>query len=246
MNKITSFIIVALLLAPVTGKAQCDFSVGADFVSSYVWRGAATAGTSIQPSMGLSASGFNVGAWGSVDISGQGYKEVDLSVSYTIGGFRFGLTDYWWDGEGAFDYFDFKKDESSHLLEANLGYKFGFGLELSWNTVVAGAGDKYADGDDTKRTFSTYVEAGYSFAIKDVNLIAAIGASPWKSDVLYTGYEKDGQQYGTDGFAVTNISLAASKDVAITDKFSMPLFGQLAFNPAKEDVFLVFGLSFNI
>ncbi len=246
MNRIISFIITALLLTPVTGKAQCDFSAGADFVSSYVWRGVATAGTSIQPSMGLSVGGFSVDAWGSVDIAGQGYKEVDLSASCTISGFRFGLTDYWWDGEGAYDYFDFKKDESSHLLEVNLGYKFDFGLGLSWNTMVAGAGDKYTDGGDIKRAFSTYVEAGYSFSIKDISLTVAIGASPWKSNVLYTSYEKDGQQYGTDGFAVTNISLAASKDVAVTDKFSLPLSGLLAFNPAKEDVFLVFGFSFKI
>jgi hypothetical protein len=244
MNKIVFFIITALLLAPARGKAQCEFSAGADFVSSYVWRGVATAGTSIQPSMDLSVGGFSIGAWGSVDMAGQGYKEVDLAASYTIGGFYVGLTDYWWNGEDAFDYFHFKKDESSHLLEASLGYEFDFGLGFSWNTMIAGTGDQYIDGESTKRAFSTYAEVGYSFAVKEVELTAAVGASPWNSNVLYTGYERDEQQYGTSGFAVTNISLAASKEVTITDRFSPSLFGQLAFNPAKEDVFLVFGLSF--
>ncbi len=243
MNRTISFIIAALLAAPATGKTQCDFSAGADFVSSYVWRGVYTAGTSIQPSMGLNAGGFGIGAWGSVDIAGSGYKEVDLSASYTVGGFRFGLTDYWWDGEDAHDYFDFKKDESSHLLEVNLGYDFDFGLALSWNTMVAGAGDKYADGNDVQRAFSTYAEAGYSYSVKDVNLLFSVGASPWRSNVLYTAYEKDGQMYGTDGFAITNISLTASKAIAFSDRFSLPIYGRLAFNPTTEDVFFVFGFT---
>ena len=54
----------------------------------------------------------------------------------------------------------------------------------------------------------------------------------------------NGYPYATDGFAVTSLSLTASKEIAITDKFSLPVFGQVTFNPAKEDVFLVFGFSF--
>ena len=240
MNKIFSFIIAAMLLMPVTSKAQTDFSFRADFVSSYMWRGVATAGASIQPAMGLTAGGFSIGTWGSVEVAGFGYKEVDLAIGYSVGGFSIGLTDYWWDGEGAFNYFKFKEDQHSHLLEVNLGYELESGLSFSWNTMVARTGDKYLDDSETKRAYSTYVEAGYSFDVKDVNLTASLGFNPWKSNVLYT----DAYPYATDGLAVTNISLTASKSISISDRFSLPVFSQLAFNPATEDVFLVFGISF--
>ena len=240
MNKIYSFIIAAMLLMSVTSKAQTDFSFGADFVSSYMWRGVATAGASIQPAVDLTAGGFSIGAWGSVEVAGFGYKEVDLAIGYSIGGFSIGLTDYWWDGEGAFNYFKFKEDQHSHLLEVNLEYELESGLSFSWNTMVAGTGDKYLAETDTKRAYSTYVEADYSFDVKDVSLTAALGFNPWKSNVLYTG----AYPYATDELAVTNISLIASKSISVTDRFSLPVFGQLAFNPATEDVFLVFGISF--
>ncbi|MDR2040383.1 MAG: hypothetical protein LBQ60_20905 [Bacteroidales bacterium] len=230
-----------MFVAPLTSKAQVDYSLGADIVSSYIWRGSHCAGTSIQPSMGLSVGGFSIGTWGSVDVGGFGLKEVDLTLGYSIGGFSIGLSDYWWNGEEAYDYFRFKKDSSSHMLEVNLGYEFGFGLSLSWNTMVAGAQDKYPDDDgDIQRAFSTYIEAGYSFSIKSIDLTASLGFSPWKSDVMYTA----GYAHATDGFAITNISLLASKEISITERFSLPVFTQLTFNPAKEDVFLVFGFSF--
>ena len=63
-----------------------NFSVNADVVSTYVWRGSYQAGTSIQPCMEFTVGGFSAGAWGSVDIAGFEYKEVDLMASY--GSFR--------------------------------------------------------------------------------------------------------------------------------------------------------------
>ncbi|MDR0814246.1 MAG: hypothetical protein LBN37_00675 [Bacteroidales bacterium] len=257
MKKIFLFILAAMLLMPANSRAETDFSVGADLVSSYVWRGAFSAGASFQPTVSFTAGNFTIGSWGSMEFIGF-QKEVDLFATFAIGNFTIGLTDYWWEGEGAQNYFQFKKDASSHWLEVNLGYSFDCGLGLSWNTMVLGSGDKYADGTDLKRAFSTYVEAGYDFSIGSVNLTAALGVSPWKSNQLYTtGYaygevigvdpftgEDIYQNNGTEGFAVTNISLKASKEISITDKFSLPIYGQLIFNPAKEDTFLVFGISF--
>jgi hypothetical protein len=242
MNKIISFF-TAIILLPVTvrAKAPTGFSLSADFVSSYVWRGTYCAGTSIQPAMGFEAGGFFIEAWGSVDVGGQGLKEVDLSTGYSFGKFSIGLSDYWWNNEFAHDYFRFKKDFSSHILEVNLDYEFVSGFHLSWNTMIAGAQDKYVnDSGKTRRAFSTYIEAGYSFDIGSVELTAAIGCSPWKSDVMYTG----NYEYGTDGFAVNNISLSATKSITVTDRFSLPVFGKLVFNPSTEDVFFVFGISF--
>ena len=240
MKKIILFCITAIFCITVT-KAQTDFSLGADFVSSYMWRGVAIAGTSIQPSMKLTTGDFSIVAWGSVDIAGKGYKEINFLSEYNIGNFTVGLYDYWWNGEGAFDFLNFDKDSGSHVLETALAYTFGFGLKLKWSTIFAGASDKFmGDNGKLKKAYSSYLEVGYSFKIQDVDLMAMVGVSPWRSNVMHT----KAYPYATDGLAVTDISLKATKAIAITDKFSLPVFGHLAFNPATEDIFFVFGLSF--
>jgi len=221
-------------------EGKSNFTLNADFVSSYVWRGLFLSGTSIQPEMALTVGNFTLGAWGSVDVGGWNYKEVDLFASYSIGNFTAGLFNYWADSELMNDYFDLSKT-TRHQLELNLLYTFeNTPLTLGWNTIIAGDDKYFNDKFEEKRAFSTYIEASYAFSVKDVKLDAAIGASPWKSDVMYT-FKWNG---GTDKFAVVNLSLTASKEIKITDRYSLGLFGQFAINPAKEDAFFVFGIKF--
>jgi hypothetical protein len=218
-----------------------DFSLSADFVSSYVWRGSYLSGTSIQPEMALTSGNFKIGAWGSVDVGGWDYKEVDLFASYSFGNFTAGLFNYWAVGEGVYDYFDFSKT-TRHQLELNLSYTFeNSPLTLGWNTIIAGDNKYFDKNFNEKKAYSTYIEAAYAFSVKNTNLELAMGASPWKSSVLYNLWRDGGQ---TDGFAIVNMSLTASKDIKISDKYSLGVFGQLAFNPAKEDAFFVFGIKF--
>ena len=44
-------------------------------------------------------------------------------------------------------------------------------------------------------------------------------------------------------FAVTNVSLKASKDIKITDSFSVPVFAAVTANPSTEKAYFVFGLT---
>jgi hypothetical protein len=202
------------------GMTAQEFTVGADIVSSYVWRGAYQGGgASIQPSLTFSSGGFTLGTWGSSNFSG-GNKEVDFTLGYALGNLSLSVTDYWWEGEGALNYFDYS---NAHHYEVGAAYTFSesFPLRLAWNTMFAEPEDQY----------STYIEAAYPFAVKDINLEAAIGATPWEG--IYAAQ-----------FAFTNISLKASKSIRITDHFSLPLFGQLIVNPEIEDIFLVVGISF--
>ncbi|GHU95855.1 hypothetical protein FACS1894156_6090 [Bacteroidia bacterium] len=244
----------AFCLPLATAHAQeeggLEFTVGGDLVSSYVWRGAYQSGFSVQPSLGLSYKGFSLGAWGSTDIIG--FKEVDFSLGYSIAGFDIVVTDYWWSGEGAYNYFkkydhDFDGDvvsTSDHLFEVGLAYTLPiekFPLKLAWNTFFAGNDYKVDDEGKAKRAFSSYVEASFPFTIQSVAFEAALGIRPFESPAYEQANPPD--NYGTD-FAVTNISLKASKDIKITDSFTLPVFTQVIFNPNSEDVFLVFGISF--
>jgi hypothetical protein len=49
--------------------------------------------------------------------------------------------------------------------------------------------------------------------------------------------------YGTTGFAVTDLTVRATKDIKMTDSFSIPIFGQITANPCSQKAYLVFGLT---
>ncbi|MDD3108242.1 MAG: hypothetical protein PHV49_03420 [Alistipes sp.] len=222
--------------AESTLKAQTELEVnlGADLVSGYVWRGVyqAGSGVSVQPSLGLSYKGFSIGAWGSTSFS-EGFKELDLSAGYSVGGFSIGVTDYWWAGQGIPFYGDYL---NTHLIEGTLGYHFGekFPLYVTWSTMLAGNMDKV----DGKRKYSTYIEVGYDFQIKGVDFTCAVGVAPWDSPAWLI------PRYGDTGFQVSNISLKASKAIKITKNYALPIFVQAIASPATDDAHLVFGLSF--
>ena len=229
MKKIVLAIVV--LMSVVGVKAQ-EFSVRADVVSSYVWRGVqqGSGGFNIQPSLGFSVGGLSIGAWGSAGIGGD-VKEVDFAIAYEIAGLSIGLTDYWWDGNGAGNYDDY---ENAHHLEVNAGYTLpieSFPLSLSWNTFVAG---NVGSNAEDKKAYTSYFAASYPFTVKDISLEAAVGFNPMATD-LYGGYY--------DGFAFTDISLKATKEIKIGD-FTLPLFGQIIVAPKLKDIFFVAGISF--
>jgi len=43
---------------------------------------------------------------------------------------------------------------------------------------------------------------------------------------------------------IVNMSFSGSKDIQITDDYSLPVFGSFVYNPDAETAFLVFGISF--
>ena len=163
-------IAIALLSAtmPFTAKAQdkVEASVGADFVSNYIWRGTDCGGVSIQPSMGVSYKGLSLTAWGSVGIDKEDAREIDLTLGYNTGGFSVSVTDYWFsyhkeDGGYTGDYFKYGAHSTVHIFEATLGYDFG-PLALSWNTYFAGDDYTKENGD---RAYSTYVGISAPFKL---------------------------------------------------------------------------------
>jgi hypothetical protein len=229
---ITTFFVFAVTFFGVNAQEESglNFSVGADLVSSYVWRGGYGAGASIQPSVGLEISGFTLSAWGSTDLYGGGTKEVDFTAGYSISGISLSVTDYWWNGEGSYKYYTYDNKKTDHLWEASIGYTLpvaSFPLSLSVNTFFAGADRNWAK---DKAFYSTYIEAGLPFSVKSINLEAALGLTP--SEGLYAPKA-----------SVVNLSLKASKEIKINDSFSLPVFGQIITNPRTEDIFLVFGIS---
>ena len=232
MKKI--LIITAILSAvAVTAKAQdtLETTIGTDVVSQYVWRGQDLGGVSVQPTLGLAYKGLSLSAWGSAGLSNPAdTREFDLTLAYTVGGFNIGVTDYWFNAglDPLNRYFAYAADCTNHVFEANVGYDFGF-ASLQWYTNFAGN-----DGltPDEKRAYSSYVEVNVPFVLGGVDWTATAGAVPFATDF-----------YGVEGFGVVNVALTASKDIRITDSFSIPVFAQVAANPYSKNAFFVFGIT---
>ena len=212
-------------------KEKVETTIAADVVSQYVWRGLEAGSVSLQPTLGIGYKGLSLSAWGSVGLTDPAdTKEFDLTLSYTAGGFNIGITDYVFsaggDPEGR--YFMYEANNTNHVFEANIGYDFGV-ASIQWFTNFAGNDGLNKDG---KRAYSSYVEATVPFTLATVDWSATAGAVPFATDF-----------YGTTGFAVTNLSLKATKDIKVTDSFSIPVFGQVVANPCSQKAYLVFGFT---
>lgn len=237
-KKVKKIVMMTMVIAPLTAGAQdkVEASVGADVVSGYVWRGQDLGHAAVQPSASVAYKGFSLGAWGSYGIVDSGdTKELDLTASYSAGGFTVGVTDYWFSGAEEKDrYFMYNAHRTAHVFEANVGYDFGK-CSVNWYTNFAGS-DYRADG---KRAYSSYVEIAAPFKLGGMQWNAAVGAVPFKSAATYL--DASGNPVG--GFAVTNITLSASRDMKITEQFSLPVFAAVTANPNSQKMYLTFGVS---
>jgi hypothetical protein len=217
---LTTLSILFIATSFQTVKAQDDgevtVSTGVDIYSTYVWRGVAYAGPSLQPYVELGAGGFTLGAWGSQGIDGSftdgsnGFQEMDLYTSYTFDfGLSLGVTDYYYPGTLYFE-------EDSHAFELNGGYSVG-DLSLSANYIFAGGGSA---GDDV------YFQLGYD--VGQANLFIGGG---------------DGWHSSDTEFTIVNIGVGTSKEIEITDSFSLPVSGAVILNPDTEQFYITAGIS---
>ncbi len=215
-----TFGLLAIALCAVTTSASAQVSVsgGADFVSSYVWRGARLGGASVQPYAELAVGGFAIGAWGSNGlITDTNEKELDFYASYGIGNFSATVTNYFCAAEDVI-YFN-----GAHVYEATLAYTISDSFPLSIGVNYNFSGD-----DDN----SAYISLDYSLEVSEVALDLGVGISPMES-----------AYYGTDGANVCSVSARVSKSIAVTDSFELPMFVDVITNPAAETTFLLFGTS---
>ena len=232
--KFTTLLFVLVFL-PVGASLAQSFSLGADMVSRYVWRGTDFGeSASVQPALSFSQRGFEIGTWASYSFSadGAGANEHDIWVGYTVeagtaGSFSFGVTDYYFPAPGGSDFFDFSDDgEGSHWIEPFVNYT---GPE-KFPITFFGAMFVHNDPDN-----SLYLEASLPVKVDGVELGLTAGAVAGKSAF-----------YGTSEFALVNLGLAASKEIPITEQFALPINVAYILNPDTERSFLVFGFGLSL
>ena len=217
----------------IESESKIETTISGDIVSSYIWRGQDLGNVSLQPTLGIGYKGLSLTAWGSVGLTNSDdTKEFDLTLAYTTGGFNIGITDYWFNAGLDPDnrYFMYNAHSTNHVFEANIGYDFGF-ASLQWYTNFAGNDGTNKSG---KRAYSSYFEVNVPFKLATVDWTATAGAVPYAT-TFYNGW--------TSGFSVTNLALKATKDIKITDSFSIPIFGQVVANPRTQKAYLVLGFT---
>jgi len=233
MKKI--FAMILLCGATMAVEAQeISTTIGSDIVSSYIWRGQDLGGVSLQPTLGLEYKGISLSAWGSVGLADPAdTKEFDITLGYTIGGLNIGITDYWFNAglDPQDRYFKYDAHGTNHVFEANIGYDFGV-VSAQWYTNISGNDGVNKDG---KRAYSSYFEVAAPFKLATCDWTATVGAVPFATNF-----------YGTNGFAVTNLAVRASKDIKVTDSFSIPIFGEVSANPCSQKAYLVVGMSLGL
>jgi len=233
MKKIVLFAMGLVMSMTTLAQDEIETTVRGDLVSSYIWRGQDLGSTAIQPTLGVGYKGLSLTAWGSYGlVNADDVKEFDLTLDYTIGGLSIGITDYWFSkmdgGDPDGRYFKYEAHGTNHVFEGYIGYDFGFAA-LRWFTNFAGNDGTNKDG---KRAYSSCVEVNVPFKLATVDWTATAGAVPYCTT-----------SYGTTGFAVTNLALKATKDIKITDSFSIPIFGQVVANPCSQKAYLVLGFT---
>ena len=222
-----------LLCSGLTTNAQdkVEGNVNIDFVSQYIWRGQDLGNVSVQPTLGIGWKGLSLSAFGSVGLtSAADTKEFDLTLGYSKCGFNVGVTDYWFNSglDPKCRYFMYEAHRTNHVYEGNIGYDFGF-LSAQWYTNFGGNDGVNKDG---KRAYSSYFELTAPFKLAGCDWDATVGAVPFATDF-----------YGATGFAVTNVSLKATKSFSIGNAIDISVFAGISANPCSQKAYLLVGFS---
>ena len=224
---ITASVFLLITFIPTVNAQEeegSSWNAGLDIYSSYIWRGIKFGtGAAFQPSVDFTAGGFTIGAWGSFSTGSEEAAEADLYASY---GFNLGenaslsltVTDYYFPGSAYFE-------KNSHFIEPLVSLGLGNLSLTAAYMFYEGAGNGDASGD-------IYLQAGYAAGPVSITVGGGNGQ-----------YSVEDEEDEDDKFAISNIGIGTSKEIKITDSFSLPISGSIILNPSTEQFFVVVGIS---
>jgi hypothetical protein len=195
-----------------------------DLLSRYIWRGQEYGQSpSIQPGMSATWQDFTLGAWGAYKLSGAGSQETDFYISKETGPLTIAIWDYWsFCDTSSLDFFNYSRKTTSHLLEAQA--LLSGGEKLPFNLL----GSYFFYGADS--TKSIYFELQYQRSFGSTDLL------------LFAGFQQKGRYYAAEA-AFVNIGCSLTKEIQVTDHWSLPLNISLIANPYCKSLYLVAGIT---
>ncbi len=217
--------LAGLVAFGISVRVEAQVGIGADLASRYIWRGADYGDSfSIQPDLSYAKGPFEVGVWAAYSISADGASatEIDLYASAAFGPFSIGVTDYHFpNANRLFDFAD--NGAGGHYLEPFVTYSGPIDL-------LAGI---FAYNDPAN---SIYIQASKQFEVEGGTLAFSVGGTP-------TGSSSEPSIYGTSGPGLLVLGISGSKEIEVTDRFSIPISVSFIVNPHDERSFLVVGVS---
>lgn len=221
---ITASVLLLMTFIPSVNAQEEEASkwnAGLDIYSSYIWRGLKFGtGAAFQPSVDFTAGGFTIGAWGSYSTGSENFEETDLYATYAFNlgekaALSFTVTDYFFPGT---EYFNGDSHFIEPLVNLGLGNLSLTAAYMFYNAAPNGSGD-------------IYLQAGYTAG--PVSLTLGGGNGQYSIE----------DENEDDKFAISNIGIGTSKEIKITDSFSLPISGSIILNPSTEQLFVVVGIS---
>ncbi|MFA5326825.1 MAG: hypothetical protein WC384_03450 [Prolixibacteraceae bacterium] len=217
------FTLLAICTLNVKAQEESSWSTGVDLYNTYVWRGTKFgSGPSLQPTVKYSNSGFTIGAWGAYSFSNSAFTvsegtEVDAYMEADL-----------WASYG------FELGEKSSLTFTVTDYFFPSSTSEYFDgsqhyvepMVSLGLGSFSLTGAYMTNVNDMYLEAG--LAVGAVSLFAGAG---------------DGQYTKDASFNVCNLGIKTSKEIKISDSFSIPITGAVIMNPSTEKFHIVVGIT---
>lgn len=245
MNLSKKYVFIMVLIAIIVGphylyaEDSVSISSGVDFVNRYVWRGMDFGGTpSIQPTLAVDYWGFELGSWAAYTLANNATEddEIDFWISYSREfkngvGVTFLVTDYYFPNAGIdfsnFNNYDDEDGPGAHLLEAGLSLTGSETFPIS----VSGYFNFYNEEGN-----NIYFQIDYPISVGETALNFFIGGTPGSKD--------NPDYYGTDDFAIINTGVTASKEIVVSESFSIPVDVSFILNPELEVSYVTVGFSF--
>ena len=214
------------------------FEVGADWVSSYLWRGQNIGGMAIQPMVSLDWIGLYVSGWANIGADNWSFEDLSPELDITIGYDNFGLAVdlthlYYFGGDPYFGKGGFKAQEqtTSSTMEVHAGFHVGdlvekFPLSLDWYTTIYGDDCYQDENGEWQRAWSTYIQVGYQFELPlGMTLDTRVGLTPWRG--MYSFYEEVWEDAKT--VAINNINLRLQREFELKHVY-LGVWGEMMLN----------------
>ena len=213
-----------LLFAQNEGR----FDAGLSVKNMHYWRGLRVSDALVTaPTIGYYNGGFSAFVWGGMSVDGK-YREVSHIVSYQTHGFSITLLDIFnFSGQTDPEFFNYKKAETTHLIDLSVAYQFNekFPLRILAATMLFG-NDRLPDGN---ARYSTYIETGYRFTAANTKL------EPFVSfGTALAAHAETGLYTGDKASGIVQVGLMLHRNVE-TKKVSFPVNLKLGYNPTLNE-----------
>lgn len=228
MKRILFALILLASFVVASSQENLQAYLQTDLTSAYLWRGQKNAGVSLQPVAGIRWHGFNLFAWGNVQLCPPAGKpdkhEIDLFLKYSpTKALSMGLKNVYVNtrGDGFLSYGSIP--HAANGLDAFVAYDFRM-FNFEWSTTIAGYDGYNHSG---KRAYGSYLTLNAPFKVVTFDCTATVGIVPY----YCSRYSED----RSDGFHVNMCALKAQHTFRYADNtVALTPYTQLMVNPSAR------------